>query len=124
MTNLMSDFHGINDIFIYYIHMEHSNTLYQPVIMDSSKMYSFVYNRVCYGAASGCPRRLIYYTQFYYIPYVLTEYFPIMRSVRYQPVIHTLYFMPHHTHVLHNVVRTTIIEMVEILDGRVGIAFS
>ena len=55
---------------------------------------------------------------------MLTVYFPITRSVRYQPVIHTLYFMLHHTHVLHNVVRTTVIEMVEILDGRVGIAFS
>ena len=30
MTNLTSNFHGINDIIYYYIHMEHSNTLYQP----------------------------------------------------------------------------------------------
>ena len=70
------------------------------------------------------PKQLIYYTQFYYIPYVLTVYFPIMYSVRYQPVFHTLYFMLHRTHVLHNVVKITVIEMVEILDRRVGIAFS
>ena len=76
------------------------------------------------GAASGCPRQMIYYTQFYYIPYVLTVYFPITRSVRYQPVFHTLYFMLHRTHVLHNIVNTTVIEMVEKQDGRVGIAFS
>ena len=35
-----------------------------------------------------------------------------------------LIFMLHRTHVLHNVVKITVIEMVEILDGRVGIAFS
>ena len=59
-----------------------------------------------------------------YTTYMLTVYFPIMHSVRYQPVFHTLHFMLHRTHVLHNVFRTTVIEMVEILDGRVGIAFS
>ena len=50
--------------------------------------------------------------------------FPITHNVRYQPVFHTLYFMLHCTHVLHNAVKITVIEMVEILDGRVGIAFS
>ena len=37
-----------------------------------------------------------------------------------QPICHTLYFMLHSTRVLNNVVLTTVIEMVEILDGRVG----
>ena len=50
------------------------------------------------------------------------------RSVRYQPILHTLYYTLHteHAHCLsyrffNNVVRTTVIEMVEmveILDGR------
>ena len=47
----------------------------------------------------------------------------MMRSMRYQPIFHTLYFTLHCTCVLHNVVITTVIEMVEmveILDGRVG----
>ena len=56
----------------------------------------------------------------YYIPYVLTVHFPIMRSVRYQPIFHTLYFILHCTCVSNNVVLTTVTEMVEILDGRVG----
>ena len=40
--------------------------------------------------------------------------------MRYQPIFHTLYFMLHCARVLNNVVLTTVIEMVEILDGRVG----
>ena len=43
-----------------------------------------------------------------------------MRNVRYQPLFHTLYFTLHCARVLNNVVLTTVIEMVEILDGRVG----
>ena len=52
------------------------------------------------------------------------------RCVRYQPILHTLYYTLHTEHVyclsyrfLNNVVITTIIEiveMVEILDGRLG----
>ena len=56
------------------------------------------------------------------------------RSVRYQPILHTLYYTLHTEHAyclsyrfLHNVVITTVIttviemvEMVEILDGRLG----
>ena len=44
-------------------------------------------------------------------------------SVRYQPIFNGLKFMLHCTRVLNNVIITTIIEMVEmveILDGRVG----
>ena len=53
-----------------------------------------------------------------------------MRSVRYQPILHTLYYTLHTEHAyclsyrfLNNVVITTGIEMVEmaeILDGRLG----
>ena len=52
------------------------------------------------------------------------------RSVRYQPILHTLYYTLHTEHVyclgyrfLNNVVVTTVIEMVEmveILDGKLG----
>ena len=52
------------------------------------------------------------------------------RSVRYQPILHTLYYTLHTEHAyclsyrfLNNVVITTVIEMVEmveILDGRFG----
>ena len=65
----------------------------------------------------------------YYIPPPLTVHFSMTRSVRYQP-IHTLYYTLHTEHAyclsycfLNNVVITTVIEMVEmveILDGRLG----
>ena len=49
------------------------------------------------------------------------------RSVRYQPILHTLYYTLHTEHAyclsyrfLNNVVIATVIEMVEILDGRLG----
>ena len=52
------------------------------------------------------------------------------RSVRYQPILHTLYYTLHTEHAyclsycfLNNVVMTTVLEMVEvveILDGRLG----
>ena len=54
----------------------------------------------------------------------------MMRSVRYQPILHTLYYTLHTEHAyclgyrfLNNVVITTVIEMVEmveILNGRLG----
>ena len=66
----------------------------------------------------------------YYIPPPLTVHFSMTRSVRYQPILHTLYYMLHTEHAyclsyrfLNNVVITTVIEMVEmveILDGRLG----
>ena len=69
----------------------------------------------------------------YYIPPPLTVHFPMMRSVRYQPILHTLYYTLHTEyayclsyHFLNNVDITTVIEMVEmvemveILDGRLG----
>ena len=55
-----------------------------------------------------------------YISSAFTVYFPITRSMIYQPIFHTLYFMLHCARILNNVVLTTVIEMVEILDGRVG----
>ena len=66
----------------------------------------------------------------YYIPPPLTVHFPMTRSVRYQPILHTLYYMLHTEHAyclsyrfLNNIVITTIIEMfqmVQILDGRLS----
>ena len=62
-----------------------------------------------------------------YIPPPLTVYFSMTRSVRYQPILHTLYYTQHTEHAyclsyrfLNSVVVTTFIEMVEILDGRLG----
>ena len=66
----------------------------------------------------------------YYIPPPLTVHFSMTRSMRYQP-IHTLYYTLHTEHAyclsyrffFNNVVITTVIEMVEmveILDGRLG----
>ena len=67
---------------------------------------------------------------YYYIPPPLTVHFSMMRSVRYQPILHTLYYTQHTEHAyclsyrfLNNVVITIVIEMVEmveILDGRLG----
>ena len=70
------------------------------------------------------------YNYFYYIPPLLTVHFPMTRSVRYQPILHTLYYTLHTEHAyclsycfFNNVVTTTVIEMIEmvqILDGRLG----
>ena len=67
------------------------------------------------------------YAYIYYIPPPLTVHFPMTRSVRYQPILYTLYYTLHTEHAyclsyrfLNNVVITTVIEMVEILDGRLG----
>ena len=60
----------------------------------------------------------------YYILPSLTVHFPMMRSARYQPIFNGLKFMLHSARVLNNVVKTTVIEMVEmveILDGRGGV---
>ena len=53
--------------------------------------------------------------------------FSMTFSVRYQPILHTLYYTLQTEHVyclsyrfLNNVFITTVIEMVEILDGRLG----
>ena len=68
------------------------------------------------------------YTVYIFPP--LTVHFSRTRSVRYQPILHTLYYTLHTEHAyclsyrfLNNVVLTTVIEMVdmvEILDGRLG----
>ena len=63
--------------------------------------------------------KLLLIMQFYYIPYALTVHFSITRSMRYQPIFCTLYFTLHCALVLNNVVSTGI-EMVEMLDVRVG----
>ena len=76
------------------------------------------------------PSRFLSIYIFYYIPPPLTVHFSMTRSVRYQPILHTLYYTLHTEHAyclsyryLNNVVITTVIEMVEmveILDGRLG----
>ena len=65
-----------------------------------------------------------------YIPPPLTVHFSMTRNVRIQPILHTLYYTLHTEHAyclsyrfLNDVVTTTIVEMVEmveILDGRLG----
>ena len=70
------------------------------------------------------------YIYIYYTPPPLTVHFSMMHSMRYQPILHTLYYTLRTEHAyclsyrfLNNVVITTIIEMVEmvqILDGRLG----
>ena len=70
------------------------------------------------------------YIYIYYIPPPLTVHFSMTRSVRYQPIFNTLYYTLHTGHAyclsyrfFNNVVTTTVIEMVEmveILDGRLG----
>ena len=62
----------------------------------------------------------IYCMYIYCIPPPLTVHFPMMRSVRYQPIFNGLKFTLHRARILNNVVITTVIEMVEILDGRGG----
>ena len=71
-----------------------------------------------------------FYIYIYYIPPTLTVHFSMTRSVRYQPILHTLYYTLHTEHAyclsyrfLNNVVIPAVIEMVEmveILDGRLG----
>ena len=66
----------------------------------------------------------------YYIPPPLTVHFSMTRNVRYQPILHILYYTLHTEHAyclsyrfLNNVVITTVIDMVEMvekLDGRLG----
>ena len=67
----------------------------------------------------GCSIEISRDIYIYYIPPPLTVHFPMMRSVRYQPIFNGLKFTLHRARVLNNVVITTVIEMVEILDGRV-----
>ena len=79
---------------------------------------------VCYVIGAGV------HIYIYYIPLPFTVHFPMTHSVRYQPILHTLYYMLHTEHaycfsyrLFNNVVITTVIEvveMVEILDGRLG----
>ena len=59
----------------------------------------------------------------YYIPPLLTVHFPMTRSVRYKPILHTLYYTLHTEHAyclsyrfLNNVVITAVIEMVEMVE--------
>ena len=59
----------------------------------------------------------------YYIPPPLTVHFSMTRSVRYQPILHTLYYTLHTEHAYclsYRFLNNVVIEMVEILDGRLG----
>ena len=63
------------------------------------------------------------YIYIYYIPPPLTVHFSMTRSMRYQPILHTLYYTLHTEHAyclsyryLNNVVITTVIEMVEMVE--------
>ena len=70
------------------------------------------------------------YIYIYYIPPPLTVHFSMTRSMRYQPILHTLYYTLHTEHAyclsyrfFNNVVITTVIEMVEMVEisnGRLG----
>ena len=98
------------------------HTRKQRVLAAISKLRSALFtgykNKIC-----------TYYI--YYIPHPLTVHFSMTRSVRYQPILlHTLYYTLHTEHAyclsyrfLNDVVITPVIEMVEmveILDGRLG----
>ena len=82
------------------------------------------------GCSIEISRDIYMYIYIYYIPPPLTVHFSMTRSVRYQPLLHTLYYTLHTEHAyclsyrfLNNLVITTVIEMVEmveILDGRLG----
>ena len=83
-------------------------------------MFEKVSQLLKYDSNFFCPQNI--YT--YYMPPPLTVHFPMTHSVRYQPIFNGLKFTLHRTRVLNNIVITTAIEMVEmvekILDGRVG----
>ena len=95
---------------------------YRPILTLRMRAHNSAY-------AFGTTTDTIIYN-IYYIPTPLTVHFPMMCSVRYQPILHTLYYTLHTEHAyclsyrfLNNVVITTVIEMVEmveILDGRLG----
>ena len=93
-------------------------------------MFEKVSRFLKYDSIFFFPSTNIYNIYIYYIPPPLTVHFSMTRSVRYQPILHTLYYTLHTEHAyclsyrfLNNVVITTVIEMVktvEILDGRLG----
>ena len=100
--------------------------------MDTNALKSVtVYNWASDASHTlGCSIEISRDICIYYIPPPLTIHFPMTRSVRYQPILHTLYYTLHTEHAyclsyrfLKTVVITTVIEMVEIveiLDGRHG----
>ena len=103
--------------------------IFYSQIVESSSLVSVIFTPHAQrerGKVIGCGVHIY----IYYIPPLLTVHFPMMRSVRYQPILHTLYYTLHTEHAyclsyrfFNNVVITTVIEMVEmveILDGRLG----
>ena len=101
-------------ILLSYIQNNFSYELARPIMGTIFLVYNIIYIIIC----------------IYYIPPPLTVHFSMTRSVRYQPILHTLYYTLHTEHAyclsyrfLNNAVITTVIEMVEmveILDGRLG----
>ena len=63
----------------------------------------------------GCSIEISHDIYIYYIPPPLTVHCPMMRSMRYQPIFNGLKFTLHRARTVFEMV-----EMVEILDGRVG----
>ena len=69
--------------------------------------------RECLKIAKSMIKNLFRSTNMYIIliTYLtLTVHFPITRSVRYQPILHTLYFTLHCARILNNVVLTTVMK--------------
>ena len=115
ISNLLS---YIQNNFTYELARPIMGTIFLVIIGERSEPLSMVFN--------DHPRDIY----IYYIPPPLTVHFSMTRSMRYQPILHTLYYTLHTEHAyclsyrfLNNVVITTVIEtveMVEILDGRLG----
>ena len=83
-------------------------------------MFEKVSRLLKYDLNFFCPQNIY----IYYMPPPLTVHFPMMHSVRYQPIFNGLKFTLHRARILNNIVIATVIEMVEmaekILNGRVG----
>ena len=107
-----------------YMHAQYCIHIYSICIAYISATFMQIHIRHVDSIHTACNIYL------YYIPPPLTVHFSMTRSVRYQPILHTLYYTLHTEHAyclsyrfFNNVVVTTVIEMVEmveILDGRLG----
>ena len=85
-----------------------------PKLTLSMRVFGHVILRAHFG-----PRQTHTYIYIYYIPPPLTVHFSMTRSVRYQPILHTLYYTLHTEHAYCLSYRF-LNEIVEILDGRLG----
>ena len=98
--------------------------------MKNHQFLRFIHNNNWASEASptlGCSIEISHDIYIYYIPPPLSVHFSMTCSVRYQPILHNLYYTLHTEHAyclsyryLNNLDITTVIEMVEmveILDG-------